>query len=81
MFKNLAGAFYQLIKHSILKRRRLVDIKSLNVMYYRPFDRSMDLRIINEFSKYGHITLHFFAYTEEVTTEQDLTGLSYGLVV
>ena len=42
--------FYQLIKHRILIRR-FIDVKSLHVMYYRPFDRSMDLWIINKFMK------------------------------
>ena len=37
------GVFYYLIKHRILIRRRFIDIKSLHVMYYRPFDRSMGL--------------------------------------
>ena len=36
----MRGVFYQLIKHCILMRR-LIDIKSLHVMYYRPFGRSM----------------------------------------
>ena len=27
---------------------RVIEIKSLHVMYYRPFDRSFGLRIINE---------------------------------
>ena len=35
--------FYQLIKYRILIRRKFIDIKSLHVMYYRPFDRSMAL--------------------------------------
>ena len=35
-------------KHRILMRR-FIDIKSLHVMYYRPFDRSYGL--INEFLK------------------------------
>ena len=39
------------IKHRMLIRRRFIDIKSLHVMYYRPFDRSMGLWIINEFLK------------------------------
>ena len=52
--------FYQLIKHHILIRRGFIEIKSLHVMYYRPFDRSMGLWIINEFLKvkelrYKHI--------------------------
>ena len=40
----LCGVFYQLKKHPILIRRRFIDIKSLHMMYYRPFD-------INEFLK------------------------------
>ena len=36
-------------KHRILIRRRFIDIKWLHVMYYRPFDRSMGLWIINDF--------------------------------
>ena len=39
----LMVVFYQLIKHRILIRRRFVNIKSLHVMYYQPFDRSMGL--------------------------------------
>ena len=30
-------------KHCIVMRSRFIDIKSLHVMYYRPFDRSMGL--------------------------------------
>ena len=32
-----------LIKHRILIRMRFIDIKSLHVMYYLPFDRFMGL--------------------------------------
>ena len=39
----LMAVFYQLIKHRILIKRRFVNIKSLRVMYYQPFDRSMGL--------------------------------------
>ena len=32
-------------------KEEFIDIKSLHVMYYRPFDRSMGLRIINKVLK------------------------------
>ena len=32
-----------LIKHRILIKGDFIDIKSLHVMYYRPFDRPMGL--------------------------------------
>ena len=38
---NNAFVNYQQIKHRILIRRRFIDINSLHVTYYRPFDRSM----------------------------------------
>lgn len=38
-----------LIKHCIPIGKRFIDLKSLNVMYYWPFDRSMRLWIVNEF--------------------------------
>ena len=46
--KSRAVTFY-LIKHRILMRGDFIDIKSLHVMYYRPFDRSMGLWIIDKF--------------------------------
>ena len=46
--KSRAVSLY-LIKHRILIRMRFIDIKSLHVMYYLPFDRLMGLWIINEF--------------------------------
>ena len=45
-----------LIKRRILIRMRFIAIKSLHVMYYLPFDRSMGLWIINEFLK-EHINI------------------------
>ena len=38
-----------LIKHRVLITVGFIDIKSLNVMYYRPFDTSFGLSIMNEF--------------------------------
>ena len=40
--KSRAVSLY-LIKHRILIRMRFIDIKSLHVMYYLPFDRLMGL--------------------------------------
>ena len=45
-----------LIKHRILIRMRFIDIKSLHVRYYLPFDRLMGLWIINAFLKITSIT-------------------------
>ena len=36
-------------KHRILIRRRFIDIKSLHVMYYRQFDRSMAYELLMSF--------------------------------
>ena len=41
--KNLNAVSLYLIKHRILIRMRFIDIKSLHVMYYLPFDRLMGL--------------------------------------
>ena len=38
-----------LIKYCVLIRMRFIDIKSLLVIYYQQFDRSMGLWIINDF--------------------------------
>ena len=40
--KSRAVTLY-LIKHRILIKGDFIDIKSLHVMYYRPFDRPMGL--------------------------------------
>ena len=40
--KSRAVTLY-LIKHRILITRGFLDIKSLHVIYYRPFDKSFDL--------------------------------------
>ena len=48
--KSRAVSLY-LRKHRIQIRMRFIDMKSLHVMYYRPFDRLMGSWIINEFLK------------------------------
>ena len=45
IIKSGAVSLY-LIKHCIVIKMRLIDIKSLHVMYYQQFDRSMGLWII-----------------------------------
>ena len=74
-FKNIPGkacvkrcfcerwklAYEKNIKHRILIRRRFYRVlKSLHVLFYRPFDRSTGLRNINEFLKtcYNSLCLH-----------------------
>ena len=51
IYKSRAVTLF-LIKHCIQIRRRFNCKKSLYVMYNRPFDRSMGLRIISEFLKH-----------------------------
>ena len=51
--------FLYLIKHRILIRMRFIDIKSLHVMYYLPFERLMGLWIINEFLNKNSIYIKF----------------------
>ena len=55
IYKSRAVTLF-LIKHCIQIRRRFNCKKSLYVMYNRPFDRSMGLRIISEFLKHRYST-------------------------
>ena len=61
--KSRAVSLY-LIKHRILIRMRFIDIKSLHVMYYLPFDRLMGLWIINEFLNNHYLPLGRFIWIQ-----------------